>query len=327
MKMRLCSILLCVASLSFAGQTKTYKYGSTTIIAMQDRENFMPNKIFHGAPVDEITAAVPEGKSPASINAFVIKTETKKEEKKEDGTKEEKIIRHTFLIDSGMSTDTLFKNLRDAGVNPEDIDVILITHMHADHIGGLLKDGKAAFPKATLHVARDEYFYWRQANPNIKQIMFAYLKQFEPFVYGENLPIERIKQTETEKNIALMRKKPAARIIEMVDDAFQGRDASGHTRGHTVFESNKMIIFGDLVHSAALQFADPNICAQFDMDTKKAVQSRRKFFDRAAETKKLVLGAHLPFPGIGYVLKDEGDHYSFEPIDPNQEEIIDRTIK
>ena len=61
MKMRLCSILLCVASLSFAGQTKTYKYGSTTIIAMQDRENFMPNKIFHGAPVDEITAAVPEG--------------------------------------------------------------------------------------------------------------------------------------------------------------------------------------------------------------------------------------------------------------------------
>ena len=326
MKMHLCSILLCVAGLSFAGQTKTYKYDNMTIIAMQDRENFMPNKIFHGAPVDEITAAVPEGKSPSSINAFVIKTETKKKEKK-DGKDVDVIIKHTFLIDTGMSTETLLKNLRDAGIKPEDIDVILITHMHADHIGGLLKDGKAAFPKATLHIARDEYFYWRQANPNIKRIMFAYLKQFEPFVYGENLPIERAKQTENEKNISLMRNKPAARIIEMVDDAFQGRDASGHTPGHTVFECNKLIIFGDLVHSAALQFADPNICAQFDMDTKKAVQSRRKFFDQAATTKKLVLGMHLPFPGIGYVLKDEGDHYSFEPIDPNQEQIIDRTKK
>ena len=324
MKMHLCSILLCVAGLSFAGQTKTYKYEGMTIIAMQDRENFMPNKIFHGAPVDEITAAVPEGKSPSSINAFVVKTETKKMERKL-GKEVEKIIKHTYLIDSGMNTDTLLKNLRDAGIMPEDIDVILITHMHADHIGGLLKDGKAAFPKATLHVARDEYFYWRQANPNIKQIMNAYLKQFEPFQYGENLPIERVEQTETEKNIALMRKKPAARVIEMTNDTFQGRDASGHTPGHTVFESNKMIFFGDLIHSGALQFADPNICAQFDMDSQKAVQSRRKFFDQAAETKKLVLCAHLPFPGIGYVLKDEGDHYSFEPIDPNQEQIIDRT--
>ncbi len=326
MNMRLCSILLCVAGLSFAGQTKTYKYDNMTIIAMQDRENFMPNKIFHGAPVEEINEAVPSGKSPASINAFVVKTKTKKMEKI-DGKEVEKIIRHTYLIDSGMNTETLLKNLRDADVKPEEIDVILITHMHADHIGGLLKDGKAAFPNATLHIAKEEYVYWRQANPNIKQLMNAYLKQSELFVYGENLPIERVEQTEAEKNIALLRKKPAARIIEMVDDAFQGRDASGHTPGHTVFESNKMIFFGDLIHSAALQFADPNICAQFDMDTKKAVKSRMKFFDEAAETKKLVLCAHLPFPGIGYVLKDEGDHYSFEPIDANQEQIIDRTKK
>jgi glyoxylase-like metal-dependent hydrolase (beta-lactamase superfamily II) len=308
MNMRLCSILLCVAGLSFAGQTKTFNYDGMVIIALQDRANSMPNKIFHGAPEDEINAAVPEGSSPSSINAFVVKTK-----------------KHTYLIDSGMNTDTLLENLRNANVKPEEIDVILITHMHADHIGGLLKEGKAAFPKATLHIAREEYFYWRQANPNIKRLINAYIKQYEPFVYGENLPIKRVEQTETEKNIALIRKKPAARIIEMTDDAFQGRDASGHTPGHTVFESNKMIFFGDLLHSAALQFADPNICAQFDMDTKKAVQSRRKFFDHAAETKKLVLCAHLPFPGIGYVLKDEGDHYSFQPIDASQEQIIDKT--
>ena len=184
--MHLCSILLCVAGLSFAGQTKTYKYDNMTIIAMQDRENFMPNKIFHGAPVDEITAAVPEGKSPSSINAFVIKTETKKKEKK-DGKDIDVIIKHTFLIDTGMSTETLLKNLRDAGIKPEDIDVILITHMHADHIGGLLKDGKAAFPKATLHIARDEYFYWRQANPNINSLNHLYMAK----ISRSNVPNRR----------------------------------------------------------------------------------------------------------------------------------------
>ena len=122
-----------------------------------------------------------------------------------------------------------------------------------------------------------------------------------------------------------MRKTKAARIIDMTDDTFQGRDASGHTPGHTVFENNKMIIIGDLVHSAALQFNDPNICAQFDMEMPKAVKSRRKFFDVAAETGKIVLGMHLPFPGIGYILKDEGDHYSFKPLDIKPEETIEKT--
>ena len=310
MNIRLCSILLCVASLSFAGQTKTFKYDGLEITVLQDKANFMPNKIFHGAPVEEINEAVPEGKSPASINAFVVKTP-----------------KHTFLIDTGMNTDTLLQNFRDAGLKPEDIDVILITHMHADHIGGLLRDGKAAFPNATLHIAKEEFYYWRQANPNIKQIAFAYLKRTELFIYGEDLPIVRAEQSETEKNTSFLRNKKAAKIPQQTDDVFQGRDASGHTPGHTVFESNKLIFFGDLVHSAALQFTDPNICAQFDMEMPKAVQSRRKFYDVAAETKKLILGAHLPFPGVGFVLKDEGGHYSFKPLEIKPEDIIEKQDK
>ena len=302
-----------MASLSFAGKTASFKIGDAEIIVLQDKEHTMPNKLFLGAPPDEIEAAVPSGQSPASINAFVIRTvEHVKDEENKD--KPPKILKRTYLIDSGMNSETLLTNLQKVGIKPEDIDVVLITHMHFDHIGGLLHKGMATFPKATLHIAKDEYNYWRKANPNIKQIGNAYRTHIELFTFGEDLPIVRVEQSELEKNVALTRGKETTRIVEMTDYTFQGLSAMGHTPGHTVFENNKIMAIGDLVHSAALQFADPGICAQYDMEMEKAIETRKKFFERAAESKKLVLGAHLPFPGIGHILKDEADRFSFEPL-------------
>ena len=297
MKVQLCMALLCAAGLSFAQRTATFKVGNMEIIAMQDKEHGMPNKLFQGAPPEEIKAAVPSGKSPASISMFVIKT-----------------AKHTYLVDTGTNTESLYRNLKSVGIAPSDIDVILITHMHNDHIGGLLVNSKAAFPKATLYISKDEYNYWRQANPNVKQLGVAYLKRIELCTYGEDLPIVRMEVSEREKMKALVLGKEIPKVVKMTDDTFQGLEAIGHTPGHTIFENNQLIAIGDLVHSAALQFNDPEICAQFDMDMPKAVASRKKVFDHAAETKKVVIGAHLPFPGIGHIVKDEADRYAFVPL-------------
>ena len=291
MKIHLCLALLCAAGLSFAGRTASFKIGDMEVFVLQDKDTSMPNTLFFGESQEKINTAVPAGKSPASMTAFVVRIWKQEKDKKE------KTIAHTYLIDSGLSTEVLYGNLKAVGIGPDEIDVILLTHMHGDHIGGLLKDGKAAFPKATLCVAKDEYNHWLQANPAIRNIENAYQKHIELFAFGDLPGV----------NAAL----PGS---EKAEGVFKALNAVGHTPGHTVFENENIIAIGDLAHSAALQFANPEICARYDMERPKAVQSRKTFFDHAAETKKVIIGAHLPFPCIGHVVKVEADHYKFVPL-------------
>ena len=78
-------------------------------------------------------------------------------------------------------------------------------------------------------------------------------------------------------------------------------DASGHTPGHTVFETDSLLIVGDLLHAAALQIPRPEVCTIYDMNPSGAVQARRRFYEFAASSPKPVAGMHLPYPGIGRI--------------------------
>jgi glyoxylase-like metal-dependent hydrolase (beta-lactamase superfamily II) len=202
----------------------------------------------------------------------------------------------------GASLGQLTKSLQNAGVQPEQIDAILITHLHPDHVGGLMRNGKIVFPNAIVYIAKAESDFWLTPEA-LKNAPAAYKPFFE---YAQNSALPYLK---------------AGRLknFNSGDVLFPGITAlgsAGHTAGHTsyVIESNgeKLLILGDLMHAQAVQFTDPGIAIGYDSDPKAAVSTRRRVFDDAVKGKYLVAGSHLSFPGVGHI-KANGNGYFWIP--------------
>lgn len=231
-------------------------------------------------------------KVEGSVNAYLINTGSK-----------------LVLVDTGAAglfgptLGRLPENLRASGYRPEQVDAVIITHMHPDHVGGLMADGRIAFPNATIYADRSEAAFWlNQANldaaPEANKDFFkGAMASVNPYVQAGRF-------------------KPFDGASELVP-GIRVQPASGHTPGHSfvVVESDgqKLVLWGDLIHAAAVQFPYPEVTIVFDGDAPAAAMQRRKAFAEAAREGYLIGAAHISFPGFGRVRKD-GTGYRWVPV-------------
>ena len=199
-----------------------------------------------------------------------------------------------ILVDAGGGTHfapsvgRLPQNLAAAGVSPDAIDAVVITHPHPDHIPGVItSDHKTLFPNATLYVNENDHAFWTSADIRGKAP-----EEFRGFF---DLAVNAIKPYAAAGKLSLYKDgaefAPGVRAVACY----------GHTLGHSMVRvsppGGDFLIFGDIVHCVALQFPDPERSVGFDTDPPAALANRKRVLDMVATDKLLFSGGHLPFPG------------------------------
>jgi glyoxylase-like metal-dependent hydrolase (beta-lactamase superfamily II) len=256
-----------------------HKTGSFELILLAESQGQGNKSILIGATPEMLREYAPDGTFPNAMNAFLVKTPDK-----------------TVLIDAGLG-GKLFDNLQSVGVAPGQVDVILLTHMHGDHTGGLIRDGKVMFPQAEIYLPQPEYDYW-MSDAKFKQqqdIIAAYktnLHLFQPNELGE----------------------AAAPLLP----GFTAYAAYGHTPGHTAFmlESGdeKLLVWGDVTHAMALQMPYPQVAVTYDVNPDDAIASRQQVLAYASKHKIPIAGMHIAFPSMGTISEGKAGGYLFTPF-------------
>ena len=209
------------------------------------------------------------------------------------------------LVDAGFAGKTelvgrLLGNLNAMGVEPADIDTIVMTHMHPDHEAGLTdSSGKALFPKAELVLHENELAFWQDDGAMARATAEGQgdfrLARAALAAYGD-----RVRTVKTDEVAPGVRAFPTP----------------GHTPGHTAWlvESNGdgLLIWGDIVHFPGMQFAFPDTSVAFDIDPAAAAEARKKVLKFVAGEKLRVAGVHLDFPAFGHVVPN-GAAYRYVP--------------
>jgi len=279
-----------------------HQVGNTQITALLDGTNFISPTLFQNTPQDQVHKILKKYHADqakgvqTSVNAFMVNTG-----------------QSLVLVDSGTADcfgahlGSVMKNLKAAGYQPEQVDTILLTHLHPDHSCGVSKNGIANYPNATIYVSENEADYWldpkqlqkiskdKQANytgtvAKIKAALAPYQakQQFKTFKLGDKI------------------------------NGFEVISTPGHTPGHFSYKlktSDEDVIFiGDIVHSHTVQFDQPKTAIDYDIDPKKAVETRLKQFADYAKNGQTIAAPHLPFPGIGHIYSADGKSYQWIPV-------------
>ena len=214
-----------------------------------------------------------------------------------------------ILFDTGMGTSKAFgpttgrqqKSMAEAGIKPGDIDAVVLSHAHIDHIGGIVgADDKPLFPNAQYYITQSDFEFWTDEGK-----LGSDLKDFVVHARKNLMPVRD-------------------RIVFIKDGqeflpGVQAIAAPGHTVGHTIFmvtSAGKSFAFlGDLTHHAVLLLEKPRMEFSYDTDPKQAAASRVKLLDTIAANKTPVMSYHFAWPGYGHIAKTgDGFHYYPEPM-------------
>ena len=251
------------------------KIGDYKIHLLSEGQGEGNSGILIGATSDILQECAPELTFPMATNVFLIQTPN-----------------NNILVDAGYGR-LLFDHLDSLGLNVEQIDAILLTHMHGDHIGGLLKEGQVAFPNAKLYIPQPEYDFWAVSdNAGALQVLTEYASQIQLF---EPNSLENPEQ------------ELISGIVPIA--------AYGHTPGHTAFwvksKGKELLIWGDLTHAMAIQMPYPQVAVTYDVDPETAVQSREKILKFVSEKAIPIAGMHIPFPSVGNIQSLPNGGYEF----------------
>lgn len=242
-------------------------------ISVRDRQRLLARQFIQGPKIQ------------TAVNAYLVNTGSK-----------------LILIDAGAaglfgpSLGRVVDNLQAAGYRPEQVDTVLLTHLHGDHVNGLVSpDGGRVFANAEVWSAQADNDFWLSETVAAK-------------APAESQAFFKMPRDAAAPYLAAGKWKTFSSDRELLPGV-ASIDTRGHTPGHASYlitsGGERLLVLGDLVHNHAVQFVRPEVSFEFDSDPQQAVQSRKRVFDRAAKEKLMVAGMHLPFPGIGHVRKDK----------------------
>jgi glyoxylase-like metal-dependent hydrolase (beta-lactamase superfamily II) len=219
-----------------------------------------------------------------SVNEYVVRTGGK-----------------TLLIDAGSGLRSyegvglLPENLRKAGISPDAIDAVLLTHLHSDHMHGLIDaNGDATFPNAELVLHEAEANFWLDKPPTGNARI------------DRSLPL-------VERNTRPYRDRLRTVRSAEVFPGITAHLSPGHTPGHTAWRiacgREQALMWGDTVHFEAIQIPRPDVAVTYDMEAEASASARRAIFDMCVAEQLLILGAHITYPGFGR-LERRGQGYA-----------------